>query len=191
MASANKTIKHHVEDSPRFAIPNGRILNCRLPLLVLAASALLAPSTCGQVPAWVTMADQDFAQQYAQKATSDTLTDQSTVAWMLFARVNQPKPLNGSSFSAWELWPSNDDTFSPAVNAFVAANKVRNRPHLEQSKVHELIMRTRQLQATQAVGPVKAGEEVTRNEISYQYIKTNKLNAATTAWNSPSQPVPI
>jgi hypothetical protein len=184
MPSGNKTIKNHVEDSPRFAVstPNGRSLNRRLPVLLLAASALLAPSAYGQGPAWVTMADQEFAQQYAKQATGDTLTEQSTVAWMLFARVNQPKQLKGSSYSTWEVWPSNDDTFSPAVNAFVLANKVRNRPHLEQSKVHELIMRTRGLQATQVVGQVKAGEEVTRNEISYHYIMKNKLNSATTAW---------
>ncbi len=184
MPSPNETIKNRVEDSPRFAVstPNGRSLNRRLPVLLLAASALLAPSAYGQAPAWVTMEDKAFAQQYAKQAISDTLTDQSTVAWMLFARVNQPKQHKGSSYSTWELWPSNDDTFSPAVNAFVLANKVRNRPHLHPSKVHELIMQRRGLRATQVVGPVKAGEEVTHNEISYHYIMSNKLNTATTAW---------
>ncbi|SRR5260370_13937848 len=83
---------------------------------------------------WWTLSDQDFATQYGKQAISNAIRDQATVAWMLFARVNQPKPNQGQTFSQWEMWPSNDDTFSPAVHLFKAEAKVRTRPHLEAPK---------------------------------------------------------
>jgi hypothetical protein len=144
---------------------------------LLLATALVV-SVHGQAPAgqWWTIDDLAFARQYGRQAFSSNLADQSTVAWMLFARVNQPT----GNARVWEMWPSNEDTFSPAVRAFVAANKVRTRPHFQPSKAHFLI--TRQNAKTALLAPRGGGEEVTRNPISYKYITDNKLTTAAGAW---------
>ena len=130
-------------------------------------------------PAWVNMGDKEFAHKFAQEATSDDLKARSTIAWMLFARVNQPAPNN---IVAWESWPSNEDTFDTPATRFAPEKKVRPRPHLQPSIVHQLMNRKRPFSV-----PGKAGEEITRNKISYDYIWDNKLNTATTAWDRLSK----
>jgi hypothetical protein len=69
------------------------------------------------------------------------------------------------------------------VAAFVAANKVRNRPHLQQSKVFA-ILGHKAANTAPAGDPniPEAGEEVTRNPVSYQYIMDNQLETAQGAW---------
>ena len=84
---------------------------------------------------WWSISDKDFAEQYVEKAFSANLENQSSVAWMLFARVNQQKQFNGKQFSEWELWPSNHDTFNPSVQQFAPENKIRTRPHLQAPKI--------------------------------------------------------
>ena len=120
---------------------------------------------------WWTLSDAAFAQQYAKQATSPTIADQSSVAWMLFARANQRVPFNGTTLSQWEVWPSNDDTFSPAVKAFVVQNKVRTRPHLQAPKDLRFNAHLKLL----ALPPAGGGEEVTRNGLSYGYIREKGL----------------
>jgi hypothetical protein len=123
---------------------------------------------------WWTLSDQEFATQYAKQAISDTIKDQSNVAWMLFARVNQPKPNGGQTVSAWEMWPSNDDTFSPAVGKFRAEAKVRVRPHLQAPKTMKIESHQKGVHLF-SLPPDGGGEEVTRNLDSYTYISKNGL----------------
>jgi len=117
---------------------------------------------------WWTMSDQAFAKAYADTAFSDDIDDQSTVAWMLFARLNQPQDYQGKTVSTWELWPSNADTFNPALGDFVPQSKVRPRPHLEMTKFEQATGRFHTF-------PDSAGEERTRNMLSYRYIRGNGL----------------
>jgi hypothetical protein len=125
---------------------------------------------------WWTLSDQDFATQYGKQAISDTIKDQSTVAWMLFARVNQPKPNQGQNVSQWEMWPSNDDTFSPAVGLFKAETKVRTRPHLQAPKFMKIEGQVKGFHLFM-LPPNGGGEEVTRNLDSYNYIIQNGLQS--------------
>jgi len=118
---------------------------------------------------WWTVSDQDFANQYAPQAFSATIKDQSSVAWMLFARINQPTQNQGQTISQWESWPSNDETFSPAVGLFKAESKVRTRPHLQAPKTAK-IAGQQNFAHLFSVPPNGGGEEVTRNMISYTYI---------------------
>ena len=118
---------------------------------------------------WWTLSDQDFAQQYGAQAFSNTIKDQSGVAWMLFARVNQQAQSQGQTVSQWENWPSNEETFSPAVGLFKAESKVRTRPHLQAPKTAKIEGMQNGVHAF-AAPPNGGGEEVTRNLISYTYI---------------------
>ena len=135
------------------------------------------------------MSDEQFATQYAGQAFSSDPAQQSMFAWMVFARVNQQKSYSGSTFSAWELWPSNHDTFSPAVAAFKPANKVRTRPHLQAPKI------SKHLSLLSSPFP-SAGEEVTRNMLSYDYIVGKGLNTKVGVWaylssSNPTVNLPI
>jgi hypothetical protein len=118
---------------------------------------------------WWTLSDKDFATEFGKQAISDTIKDQSSVAWMLFARVNQPTQNQGQTVSKWEMWPSNDDTFSPAVGPFRAENKVRTRPHLQAPKSAKNGGPSNASHLF-SVPPTNGGEEVTRNLDSYNYI---------------------
>jgi len=125
---------------------------------------------------WWNMPDPDFVQQYGNLATG-TQQQQSQFAWMLFARINQPATLSGSTFSQWELWPSDPDTFAPNVSLFVQQNKIRTRPHLQQSKLAVLLRSPHNFRNfISPTPPSGGGEEVTRNQLSYDYIMKNGLN---------------
>lgn len=119
---------------------------------------------------WWNMPDADFVAQYKNLALGDQ-TQQSQFAWMLFGRLIQPATLDGKTYTVWELWPSNADTFSPNVKAFVPANKVRVRPHLQPPKT--FLMRGKAAHALTQPS-FSAGEEVTRNPISNNYITDPK-----------------
>jgi hypothetical protein len=136
---------------------------------------LLVFSPCrGYAADWWTMSDQDFAKAYAKQATSATIKDQSSVAWMLFARVNQPVQNQGQNVSQWEMWPSNEDTFSAAVALFKAQAKVRTRPHLQPPKTLKIAGLTKNAHLL-SLPPSGGGEEVTRNMDSYNFIIQNGL----------------
>lgn len=136
-------------------------------LLVLGAGRAFAAD-------WWNMSDADFVKQYAKLATG-TQAEQSQFAWMLFARANQPTKFNNQTFSQWELWPSDPDTFAPNVQKFTAQNKVRTRPHLQAPALQILLKTPNALKAM--VNPFPSGgEEVTRNLLSYDYITGKGLN---------------
>jgi hypothetical protein len=122
---------------------------------------------------WWSVPDKDFVAGYGNLAKG-TQTEQSRFAWMMFARVNQQVTFSGDQkkYSQWELWPSDLDTFSPNVPSFVAANKIRRVPHLQVSRLALMLPDARRAFA----GPLPASEEVTRNPIAYEYIRSNGLH---------------
>jgi hypothetical protein len=142
-------------------------------LFVLFTLFILSPcrSFAGD---WWTWSDQDFAKEFGKQAISPTIKDQSSVAWMLFARVNQPAQNQGQTVTQWEMWPSNDDTFSAAVGLFRAQSKVRTRPHLQPPKTAKIAGLTKTAHLF-SLPPNGGGEEVTRNLDSYNFIIKNGL----------------
>jgi hypothetical protein len=124
---------------------------------------------------WWTVSDADFVTQYGNLATG-TQEQQSQFAWMAFARANQQvtAPSNQQTFSQWELWPSNPDTFTPDVQRFDATKKVRTRPHLQ--PIQQLRMAMPRIKVLESSPFPQEGEEVTRNPLSYNYITGKGLN---------------
>ncbi|CUS42978.1 MAG: hypothetical protein VB954_12210 [Thalassolituus sp.] len=162
----------------RFALPT-------IVATTIICSSMLLVSACTQAQDWWTMSDADFAAEYSTMALNDDVEGQSEVAWMLFSRVNQRVNFNGKDFSQWEIWPSNEDTFSPAVKAFSVENKVRTRPHLQEPKIF-LAAQHQPMAAKFSMPPNDGGEEVTRNLISYKYIMQKNLNSKAGVWNTLS-----
>lgn len=151
------------------AFEQGALEMTRFGTLILGAAMVsLTLATPASAQDWWKVGDREFAARYAGQALSNDVTEQSIMAWMLFARVNQQVPLGRRTVAQWEMWPSNADTFSGAV-AFTAANKIRTRPHLQTSKAARSVPHFKNT-------PTSGGEEVTRNLISYGYIVGNGLN---------------
>ncbi len=130
----------------------------------------------GPAADWWSVSDIDFVKQYGSLATG-TQKQQSQFAWMTFARVNQQvsSPANKQTFSQWELWPSDPETFTPDSPQFNAATKVRTRPHLQPIQQLRLFSLHKALQHTSPFP--KEGQEVTRNPVSYGYITGKHLNS--------------
>lgn len=155
-------------------------------LLLLAASFTPAqrargaePPQAGPAGNWWSISDADFVAQYGNLATG-AQAQQSQFAWMAFARANQQvaAPTNpGQKFSQWELWPSDPDTFTPDTARFELARKVRTRPHLQPLQQLRVASPHRE-RIAEAVPFPQAGQEVTRNSLSYDYIMGNTLNTA-------------
>jgi hypothetical protein len=124
---------------------------------------------------WWNMPDPDFVQQYGKLATGTQL-EQSQFAWMLFGRANQPTTCGGGTFSQWECWPSDQDTFNPNVQKFTVEKKIRTQPHLQQSRLTVLLRSPHAMRSFINPVPSSGGEEVTRNPLSYGYIMDNGLN---------------
>lgn len=124
---------------------------------------------------WWQLSDEEFATTYAGDAFSDDVTKQSMVAWMIFARVNQQvsSPFGSGEVSAWETWPTDDDTFSSS-EAFAAESKTRETPRFVTSEAE--LARSESLAAAVEAAPPAEGEEVTRNMLGYDYIRDNGLN---------------
>ncbi|MFO0961070.1 MAG: hypothetical protein U0800_27115 [Isosphaeraceae bacterium] len=133
------------------------------------------PAPAGAQANWWTLSDADFVSQYGNLATG-TQVQQSQFAWMAFSRANQQValPSGPQKFSQWELWPSDPETFSPDTPRFQAERKVRTRPHLQ--PLQQLRMVAHRIQAMDATPFPQAGQEVTRNALSYDYIRGNGLN---------------
>ena len=108
-----------------------------------------------KLPDWVTMSDPKFCETYYKEATG-TQEQSSRFAWRLFARLNQQQSEPGNAtFSAWELWAANQNTF-PKQGAPTPAPASRKGPRITRSA---------------KVNISTSGEqEVTRNETAEQYI---------------------
>jgi hypothetical protein len=127
-------------------------------------------------PDWWTISDKDFVVQYGDLAVG-TQQQQSQFAWMTFARVNQQVAFgtNQQKVSQWELWASDPDIFAPNVAPFAAAKKILTRPHLE--PVQQFRMFSHNSAPLRELNPFpQAGQEVTRNSLSSDYIMNNHLN---------------
>jgi len=124
---------------------------------------------------WWSISDKDFVKQYGKLATG-TQEEQSRFAWMAFARANQQVPFgkNQQKFSQWELWPSDPDTFTPDTPRFDATKKVRTRPHLQ--PVQQIRLFSPHAKVVETTPFPQAGQEVTRNLLSYNYIMDTHLN---------------
>lgn len=59
---------------------------------------------------WWTTSDAQFFDDCKSLATG-SVEDRSTFAWLLFARINAQQAVDGGSYSAWELWASDPETF--------------------------------------------------------------------------------
>lgn len=136
---------------------------------------LLAPFCRGQSANWWSLSDSDFITQNGSLATG-TQVQQSTFAWMVFARANQRVTTGQGTFSQWELWPSDAQTFNPNAAPFDASKVIRKRPHLQQSRLSAFAGPAHQGSLTNPFPPSGGGEEVTRNALSYGYIMGKGLN---------------
>lgn len=119
---------------------------------------------------WLEKSDADFAADCVATAFDGGLEDREALAWMFFARVNQliddptGTGMSGSGqVPLWMSWPTDPDTFNPDPNfAFDGPPRTQMRPSAEK----------KDLQAGQIAraDPDGANEEVTRNEVSYDYL---------------------
>ena len=130
------------------------------------------PPELEATPNWWELSDAEFATTYAGQAFGSDIKGQSEVAWMIFARVNEqvdnPFGTTPAQVSKWETWPSDADTFAPGSATDLAA-KTRTGPQFVESK---------KALSTGAAADGSAptgGEEVTRNDLGYDYIRSNNL----------------
>ena len=115
-----------------------------------------------QAQDWVKLSDEAFAEKYADMAFSEKLEDQSRIAWMLFARVNQQIKYQDTSVSQWQAWASDPDTFKENPD-FEFKQVPRDDPHFVTSK--KVLAG-----AVDTDDASDGGEEVTRNKVSYDYL---------------------
>jgi hypothetical protein len=153
-------------------------------LLIVISLIPLVPGLDGRPPTasaaprtgdWWTINDDDFVNQYGNLAVGTQL-EQSRFAWMAFARANQQISGGGGAPAQpkWETWWSNAQTFGSIAPPFAAANRVRTRPDLEPlEQLRQFALRPH-TQDLSRFANVHQG--VTRNEISYNYIRGNHLN---------------
>ncbi|WP_157936012.1 hypothetical protein [Paracoccus zhejiangensis] len=133
---------------------------------------------------WVNKPDAAFAADCAAFAFDGSLEDRERLAWMFFARVNQliPSPQNGGMSGSgqaplWMAWPTDPDTFgSRTMFDFAAMTpRIEMEPSIEKKDLNAGRVST--------ADPDGANEEVTRNEVSYDYLVesglTTKVDVAT------------
>lgn len=135
-------------------------------ILGLAILVTLAPQGASAQDWWA-LPDEEFAETYRDMAFGTSIEDQSTVAWMLFARVNQLQTIGDRTVALWETWPSNSDTFR--ADAIDLASKVREAPDFQTPKA------ARGLVDAPTPNGDSNTEEVTRNMLGYDYIRDNGL----------------
>jgi len=119
---------------------------------------------------WLEKPDSDFAADCVATAFGASLEGRERLAWMVFARVNQliEDPVNGGMSGTgkvplWMAWPTDPDTFGTIRPFdFASAPRTQMKPSAEKKDI--LAGRV----ATE--GPDGANEEVTRNQISYDYL---------------------
>lgn len=123
---------------------------------------------------WVKMSDKEFARAYADMAFSENYKDRELVAWLLFARANQLIDDKGGVSDTgrvplWMAWATDADTFQK--NPTFEFN-LTNRDDLRTVTEKKVLAG-----AVSVDDPNGANEEVTRNQVGYEYlVKTAKLN---------------
>lgn len=197
----------NLRGAPRSRATNRNSLSCgksSIPVLALLLALLslgIAQSHAQPpraqpptLPYWWTVSDEVFARQNAKLATSDDPVERSAVAWMLFARANQPTAYENMTVTRWELWPSDVDTFHlQSQKAFKAVGKVRNQPHLQISKLAKLRAHDPNTNPDPGKNFNNGTEEVTRNLLSFNYITDNNLykKAGIAQWLKSNTPVDL
>ena len=124
---------------------------------------------------WLTKSDEQFASDCAAMAFGGTLADREELAWLFFARVNQliADPTNGGMSNTgrvpvWMAWPTDPDTFESQIAFdFEGAPRRDLQPSTEK--------KTLEAGGISTVDPDGANEEVTRNAISYNYLRKSGL----------------
>nr|HIL76112.1 hypothetical protein [Rhodospirillales bacterium] len=123
----------------------------------------------GEEQNWLSMSDQEFAENFSYMAFSDSLVDREIVAWLLFARINQQVEYEHGTTSVWKAWATDKDTFTESPS-FVFNQVPRVDPHFVTQKA-ELAG------GVNTMDPDGSNEEVTRNDVGYNYIiETSKMN---------------
>ena len=146
-------------------------------LLLTSASPVMGASegSACDAPGWIDKSDAAFAADCADMAFSDSLADREKVAWMFFTRVNQliADPTNGGmsgtgDVPVWMAWPTDPDTFGASTPfAFNETPRVEMAPSAEKKDLKAGPVAT--------ADPDGANEEVTRNQISYDYLVDSGL----------------
>ncbi len=124
-------------------------------------------------PDWLEKSDEAFAADCADLAFEGSLEQRELLAWLFFVRINQLiADLGGVSDTGrvpvWMAWPTDDDTFAcePSFE-FTLTNRDDIVPVTEKKvlagevALHE---------------PDGANEEVTRNQLGYDYVTSAGLN---------------
>jgi hypothetical protein len=124
---------------------------------------------------WLEKSDAAFAADCAAMAFGDNLDAREMLAWMFFARVNRmiPDPAHGGMSGSgqvplWMAWPTDPDTFQ-SLSPFPFTDTPRGamQPSAEKKDMEAGRIAT--------ADPDGANEEVTRNRISYDYLRGNGL----------------
>lgn len=151
-------------------------------ILTVACFAALAQTAIGQDAyssctgdGWLEKSDEAFAADCVDMAFTGTLEDRQTLAWMFFTRVNQligDSSNGGMSDSnkvpVWMAWPTDPDTFGTTTPFnFQSAPRTDVEPSAEKRDLMAGSVAT--------ADPNGANEEVTRNQISYDYLIQNGL----------------
>jgi hypothetical protein len=147
--------------------------------LCLALPALAASHSACQSADWVTKDDAAFAADCVDMAFNGTLEDRQVLAWMFFARANQlvQDPFGLSLSGAlqdsqrvpvWMTWATDPDTFQENPSFRYSQQPRRDLTPVAEKKD---ILAGR----TSTVDPDGANEEVTRNQISYDYLVQSGL----------------
>jgi hypothetical protein len=157
-------------------MPLPTFLRCTITAAIVTLSApIFAASAEKQcLDKWVEKSDAAFAQDCADLAFSQKLNDRELVAWLIFARTNQLiKDTQGVSQSGrvpvWMAWATDNDTFAKNPTfIYNQTNRDDITPVTSKAVLAGLISTNE---------PNGANEEVTRNELSYNYITHSaKLN---------------
>lgn len=131
---------------------------------------------------WVLKSDAEFAKNCADMAFNGDLADRQRLAWMFFARANLQieggtrVDKDTGTAPLWMAWPTDPETFpkKPGVTpSFEFEEKAVDeviKPSVPKTELAGIISDT-----TQQGAPNSGEEEVTRNQISYEYIVENTL----------------
>jgi len=152
-----------------------------LPLVVTMTLSVTPASAAEQrtsqctAPGWIDKSDKAFAMDCADMAFSDDLSQREQVAWMLFTRINQQisDPMQGGMSGTdkvpqWMAWPTDPDTFATRTRFdFSAGPRAVMKPSTEKKELTVGKVAT--------ANPDGANEEVTRNQLAYDYLVDNGL----------------
>lgn len=157
-------------------------MNTMIKSLLFVAPITVALAGCSSSPEsydectddWVSKDDAEFAKDCADMAFKGDLAQREQLAWMFFTRINQliddsHEVSKSGRVPQWMAWATDSDTFSKTPSFQYSETNRKDIVPVTEKKLLAGGIST--------VDPDGANEEVTRNEISYEYLtKTAKLN---------------